>query len=95
MHHPPVLRMFGVQISQVMPPIRVQGTLRPIAMYPSPTDPSTFVFDFGQNFAGWVQLQLTGQSPGNAANMCPNVLMHMCIVLCMRVHASDKGWFLC
>jgi alpha-L-rhamnosidase len=47
----------AVEPSQA-PPIKVIQTLRPIAMT-QPT-PGTFVFDLGQNFAGWARLHVDG-----------------------------------
>jgi len=43
---------------QLMPPIRVTETLRPVRMW-SPR-PGAHVFDFGQNFSGWVRLRARG-----------------------------------
>jgi hypothetical protein len=40
-----------------MPPIRVIDTLAPIAMF---NTSAGLVFDFGQNFAGWVQVVVSG-----------------------------------
>ena len=45
-------------LSQVMPPIRVCQDLAPVARH-SPS-PGTWVFDFGQNFSGWVRLRVSG-----------------------------------
>ena len=42
--------------AQPQPPIRVTATLRPVAIA-EPT-PGVFVFDMGQNFAGWARLAL-------------------------------------
>ncbi|MEW6747378.1 MAG: family 78 glycoside hydrolase catalytic domain [Planctomycetota bacterium] len=44
--------------SQLMPPIRVTERLRPRRML-SP-ERGVYVFDFGQNFAGWVRLHVRG-----------------------------------
>jgi len=44
--------------SQLMPPIRVAKNLKPISQH-SPK-PGVYVFDFGQNFAGWVRLKICG-----------------------------------
>jgi alpha-L-rhamnosidase len=43
---------------QLMPPIRVTEKLRPVRMW-SPR-PDIHIFDFGQNFSGWVRLQARG-----------------------------------
>jgi alpha-L-rhamnosidase len=49
-----------LQASQTMPPIRVIDTLAPIAMF---NTSAGLVFDFGQNFAGWVQVTVSGSPP--------------------------------
>ena len=43
---------------QGLPPIRVVETLRPVNLW-SPR-PGAYVFDFGQNFSGWVRLKARG-----------------------------------
>ncbi len=43
---------------EIMPPIRVVDTLKPIKMH-SPKD-GVYVYDFGQNFTGWVKLHVEG-----------------------------------
>ncbi|MGC9140518.1 family 78 glycoside hydrolase catalytic domain [Athalassotoga sp.] len=43
---------------EIMPPIRVVKTLKPVKMY-SPKD-GIYVYDFGQNFTGWVRLHASG-----------------------------------
>ena len=47
-----------VLFPQAMPPIRVAETLRPVRLW-SPR-PKAWVFDFGQNFSGWVRLRIRG-----------------------------------
>ena len=44
--------------AQVTTPIKVTETLRPIKM--TEPKPGIFVFDLGQNIAGWAQLQVSG-----------------------------------
>lgn len=44
--------------SQMMPPIRVTDTLKPRAR--TEPAPGVFIFDFGQNFSGWVRLRVRG-----------------------------------
>ena len=44
---------------QVMEPIRVRRTLDPVEIYQ--TGPDEYVFDFGQNLAGWARLKVQGQ----------------------------------
>ncbi|MEM3713715.1 MAG: family 78 glycoside hydrolase catalytic domain, partial [Nitrososphaeria archaeon] len=43
---------------QTMPPIRVVDTLKPVKMH-SPKE-GIYVYDFGQNFTGWVRLHVKG-----------------------------------
>ncbi len=50
----------GVLSSQMMPPIRVTGEIMPVKMT-SPR-PGMWVFDFGQNFSGWVRLKVRGEA---------------------------------
>lgn len=45
-------------VSQMMPPVRVTERLRPKSVKPQPS--GAFVFDFGQNFSGWVRLSVEG-----------------------------------
>jgi len=44
--------------SQLMPPVRVCGKLRPDNVYASA--PGVWIFDFGQNFSGWVRMRVQG-----------------------------------
>lgn len=44
--------------SQMLPPIRVTETIRPVKM--TEPRPGVFVFDLGQNIAGWAQLKVKG-----------------------------------
>lgn len=46
--------------AQDAPPIRVTRTLRPVRI--TEPKPGVFIFDFGQNFAGWVRLRAQGQA---------------------------------
>ncbi len=48
----------GILSSQMMPPIRVTETINPVAV----TEPreGVFVFDMGQNMAGWARLHVQG-----------------------------------
>ena len=48
----------GQLSAQMMPPIRVTDTIVPLRMW-SPR-PGVYVFDMGQNFAGWCQLRVRG-----------------------------------
>lgn len=47
----------GVMVSHHMPPIQVVEHLAPVAR--SHPKPGVWVFDFGQNFAGWARLRTT------------------------------------
>ena len=42
-----------------MEPFRVRWTLDPVEFYQ--TGPDEYVFDFGQNLAGWARLRVQGQ----------------------------------
>lgn len=44
--------------AQESPPIRITRTLRPVKL--TEPKPGMFIFDFGQNFAGWARLRVQG-----------------------------------
>jgi alpha-L-rhamnosidase len=48
----------GPLSAQTAPPIRVTRTLKPVKL--SEPKPGVFIFDFGQNFAGWARLRVKG-----------------------------------
>ncbi|MGW5740664.1 family 78 glycoside hydrolase catalytic domain [Amycolatopsis sp. NPDC003861] len=48
----------GELIGSTAPPIRVVRTLRPAAM--TQPRPGVYIYDFGENFAGWAQLRVAG-----------------------------------
>lgn len=48
----------GVVTAQMMPPIKVTRTLKPIKL--TEPRPGVYVFDLGQNIAGWVRLKVSG-----------------------------------
>lgn len=48
----------GPLCSQSAPPIRVARTLKPVKL--TEPKPGVFIFDFGQNFAGWARLKVKG-----------------------------------
>lgn len=48
----------GVLAAQMMPPIRVTGTRRPVSV--KELRPGIFVYDLGQNIAGWCRLHVHG-----------------------------------
>jgi alpha-L-rhamnosidase len=48
----------GAISAEMMPPIRVADTLVPKNM--TNPEPGVYVYDFGQNFAGWAQLHVQG-----------------------------------
>jgi len=50
----------GILTSQLQPPIRVTKILEPVAI--TQPAPDTFIVDFGQNFAGVVQLKVKGRA---------------------------------
>jgi len=48
----------GKLVAQMMEPIRVTGTLKPIAI--TEPKPGVFIFDMGQNMVGWCRLNVRG-----------------------------------
>lgn len=48
----------GTLRAQDAPPIRITRTLKPISF--TEPEPGVFIFDFGQNFAGWARLCVRG-----------------------------------
>jgi|YelNatPaOPRAMG01_1025707.scaffolds.fasta_scaffold28005_2 alpha-L-rhamnosidase len=48
----------GAISAEMMPPIRVTDTLVPRSI--TNPEPGVYVYDFGQNFAGWAQLRVEG-----------------------------------
>ncbi len=48
----------GAISAEMMPPIRVVETLQPRSM--TNPEPGVYVYDFGQNFAGWAELRVRG-----------------------------------
>ncbi len=59
--------------AQMIPAIQVVGTLHPVKI----TQPTSgnYVFDFGTNFAGWEQLQVSGPA-GTKITMSPGELLN-------------------
>ena len=62
----------GVQRAQASPPIRVQETFRPVRI--TQPKPGVFVYDLGQNFAGWPKIEVSGKS-GAAVRFTPGELL--------------------
>jgi len=48
----------GALSAEMMDPIRVTGTIKPVAI--TEPRPGMYVFDLGQNMAGWCQLRVSG-----------------------------------
>lgn len=48
----------GILAAQMMEPIRVTGTLKPIAV--TELKPGMFIYDLGQNMVGWCRLKVRG-----------------------------------
>ncbi|MFC1716078.1 family 78 glycoside hydrolase catalytic domain [Candidatus Poribacteria bacterium] len=44
--------------AQFQPPIKITATLKPVEI--TEPEPGTYIFDFGQNFAGWVCIRMIG-----------------------------------
>ncbi|MGB3589219.1 MAG: family 78 glycoside hydrolase catalytic domain [Tunicatimonas sp.] len=49
----------GKLVAQMAPPIRITQTIKPISV--TQPDSGIYVFDLGQNFAGWIRLNLNGE----------------------------------
>lgn len=47
-------------VAQIAPPVRRQETIRPIAIWNSPSGRT--LVDFGQNLVGWIRLRVQGES---------------------------------
>ena len=50
----------GVLSAEMMEPIRVTGTIKPVSM--KELRPGVFIFDLGQNMAGWCRLHVSGSA---------------------------------
>ena len=50
----------GTLIAQYAPPIKVMNTVEPVKI--TTPRPGVYVFDMGQNMAGWVQLKIRGEA---------------------------------
>ncbi len=50
----------GALCAQDAPPIRITRTLKPVKL--TEPKPGVFIFDFGQNFAGWARLRVKGEA---------------------------------
>ena len=48
----------GLVSAEMIEPIRVTGTLKPVAM--TEPKPGVFIFDLGQNMVGWARLKVSG-----------------------------------
>ena len=59
--------------AQVLEPIRVVKELKPISVHPMPD--GSYVFDMGQNFAGWTRLRVSGER-GRTIRLVYSELIH-------------------
>ena len=50
----------GIVVSQMMPPVKVTNTFKPITR--TNPKPGLYLFDLGQNFAGWWRIQVKGSA---------------------------------
>ena len=50
----------GKLVAQMVPPIRITREIEPVSVTQS--EPGVYVFDLGQNFAGWINLKLEGEA---------------------------------
>lgn len=48
----------GKMIAQIMPPIRITECLPPASI--SQIEPNRFIVDMGQNFSGWIDIEMSG-----------------------------------
>ncbi|HEY1686119.1 MAG TPA: glycoside hydrolase family 78 protein [Tepidisphaeraceae bacterium] len=48
----------GIMSAEMMDPIRVTGTIKPISMHE--VHPGVFIYDLGQNMVGWCRVKATG-----------------------------------
>lgn len=62
----------GLMRAQSSPPIRVQQTLHPVKV--TEPKPGTYVYDLGQNFAGWPRIAVRGTA-GAQVRMTPGELL--------------------
>ena len=58
----------GVLAAQMIAPIRVMETLKPIAL--TQPKPGVWVFDMGQNMVGWCRLKVSGPR-GTEVSLAP------------------------
>jgi len=65
-HAAPAPEPVGALQAQPQPPIKVTATFSPIAV--SEPSPGVFIFDMGQNFAGWASMALTAEA-GTQVNL--------------------------
>ncbi len=65
--------LLGPLRCQTVPPIRATATLRPVGM--TEVQPGVFIFDMGQNFAGWARLRVEGPR-GTTVKMRMGELLH-------------------
>ncbi|HKW28093.1 MAG TPA: family 78 glycoside hydrolase catalytic domain [Verrucomicrobiae bacterium] len=48
----------GVVVAQMIEPIRVTGTLKPVTL--TEPEPGIYIYDLGQNMVGWARLKVSG-----------------------------------
>jgi len=63
----------GLLEAQQQPPIKITAVLKPVEI--TEPEPGKYIFDFGQNFAGWVRLRLKGPS-GTAVKLRSGELLN-------------------
>ena len=62
----------GVVAAQMIEPIRITQTLKPIAV--TEPKPGVFVFDLGQNMVGWCRLKVSGAAGTTVSLRCAETL---------------------
>lgn len=84
----------GPLVAQTAPPIRITRTVKPVKL--SNPSKGVFIFDMGQNFAGWVTLKVKG-GPGTQVTMrygellLPNGNINVLTSCCGQVKGGNGG----
>lgn len=81
--------------AQDAPPIRVTRTLKPVKL--NEPKPGVFIFDFGQNFAGWARLRVAGPA-GTCVRLrsgellYPDGTLNGMTAVCGQIKAGGKDY---
>ena len=80
--------------AEFVPPIRITRTLKPIAL--TEPKPGVYIFDLGQNFAGWARLKINGQA-GTTVKLrygelvYPDGMLNVMTSVCGQIKAKGMG----